>query len=72
MKYFLRADSAVPVLNKGTSPVLGFQKFSLWYRDHCGVLLSLIFGLFGSDMADDVINEKLVDGSGLLVVTKIA
>ena len=30
--------------------MLGFQKFSRWYRDHCGVLLFSMLGLFGSDM----------------------
>lgn len=30
-----------------------------------------MFGLFGSDMVDDLMNEKLMDGSELLVVTAI-
>lgn len=30
-----------------------------------------MFGLFGSDMVDNLMNEKLMDGSELLVVTAI-
>ena len=41
---------ASPVLKGGTSPLFGFQKFSLWYSDHCGVLLLSMLGLLGSDM----------------------
>lgn len=38
----------IPVLKRGSSPSLIFQKFFLWYIAHCGVLLNSWFGAFGS------------------------
>jgi len=45
-------DTSIPVLNSGTSPSFGFQKFSRWYSAHCGVSLFWILGLLGSDISN--------------------
>jgi hypothetical protein len=45
-----RKLSYSPVLKSGCFPSLTFQNNSRWYKPHCGVLLLLMLGLFGSMM----------------------
>jgi hypothetical protein len=41
----------IPVLNRGFSPVLDFQKLCRWYIAYCGVVRMFLFLLLGSMMA---------------------